>query len=1793
MGPIREPKVGTGARRRIVLLITLAGALLAASWVTAGSAAAMSPPSSYTNVVFADGFESGSLSAWDNAGGTGSVTVSAAGEHTGSYGVVMNNGSGQFDLLTKTLASPLTDSSTSFWVRVASGGGLQTLAQTRDQSSSHTLWALLYDGTHQALYFYPYSSSGSTEIFTGSASVPADTWVQIQVVYTATSSGGAQLYIDGATQPAWGVSGDYTQSANLQRLQLWDDSTATTSFDDVQIAKPQATVPGAPTGVQGAPRDKAVALSWTAPASDGGSAITGYQITPYIGGAAQTPVLTNSAQTSYTVSGLTDGTGYTFTVAAINAAGTGPESSASAAATPAAPTTPGAPSGLQGTAADGAVNLSWTAPGSDGGAPITGYRITPYIGGVAQTPLMTGSTATSLNVSGLTNGTGYTFTVAAINSVGTGPDSGPSSSITPAAATTKYSNVVFADGFESGSVSAWDGAGGTGSVTVSAAGEHSGSYGVVMSNGAGQFDVLTKTLASSLADSSVTFWARVGPGGGLQTLAQARDQSSSQTMWALLYDGTHQGLYFYPYSASGSTEIYTGTGSVPTNTWFEVEIQYTSTASGGAHLYVDGQTSTAWGVSGDYARSANLQKLQLWDDSPATTDFDDVQVATPPPAAPGAPTGVGGTAQDSAVNLTWTAPDDDGSPITGYEITPYIGTTAQTPIMTKSAADAYTVTGLSDGTAYTFTVAAINAIGTGPASAASGSVTPAPPTAPGAPTGVQGTPDESAVNLTWTGPASTGGSPVTGYRIIPYVNGTAQTPVTTNSASTNAYVAGLTDGTAYTFTVAGINAAGTGPASTASATITPAAASTKYTDVVFADGFESGSTDAWSPGVGGTGSVSVTAAAAHIGSYGLQMSNTNGQYGVLSETLSQALPDSAVTFWVRVTAGGGTETLAQARDQSGSQTMWGLLYDGTHQGLYFYPHTSSGSTEIYTGAGSVPANTWVKVSVQYTATSSGGAQLYIDGQTNPAWGVTGNYTQTANLQKLQLWDDSTATTYFDDVKVATPLPDADTVADAPTAVQGTPRDSSVALSWTAPDDSGGTPITGYQITPYIGSTAQTPYMTGSANTSQVVTGLTNGTAYTFTVAAINGSGTGPASTASAAVTPVPATLPGVPTGAMGTVRDSAVGLSWTAPASDGGGNITGYQVTPYIGTAAQTPVLTNSPATNTIITGLTNGITYTFTVAAINSAGTGGASAPSASVTPAAATVPGVPTGVAGTPGDGTVTLSWSAPASDGGSTITGYQVTPYIGGNPQTPVQTGSAATTYTVNGLTDGTAYTFTVAAINSTGTGAPSAGSTPLTPAAANPIQIENTLPGDPNWGDFAAPATPQGISGYGSRISINHGQSITFYVTTTAPSVDISIYRMGWYGGAGARLMEDMGSFPGINQTQAMPDPTTGIVSENWSQTATLNVPSTWVSGVYIARLMASTGYGSMIVFIVRDDGGHEPILFQASTNTYEAYNNYGDTSLYNNWIGTSQATNPLDTSPFAGPHAMKVSFDRPFLDGDGAGEFLEWEYPFVRWLEKSGYNVAYSTDTDTDSDTANPLTNHKAFLVVGHDEYWTQGMRNNVQAAINAGVNVAFFAGNESWWQVRYESDAAGNPNRVMDGYKDCADLACKGPAGPDPELNVNNSVLTTLWRDPLVNRPEDAMMGEMYGGETPNDNPTYYDVTDASNWVFDGTGWTNGTQVPGIVGYEYDHYYGDSTTPPNTTVLSSTPLINAETNQQDTANSSIYTAPSGAKVFEAGTIQWSWGLDNFGGTSYVNAGVQQVTSNILNDFTGVWTPPGG
>src|SRR6185437_5223863 len=121
---------------------------------------------------------------------------------------------------------------------------------------------------------------------------------------------------------------------DYQKLQLWDDSKSTTFFDDVSVAAPPSAVPDAPSGVVGTPKDGAVALRWSAPGFNGGSPVTDYQITPYLGGVAQTPIRTGSTGTSYTVGDLTNGTAYTFTVAAVNAVGTGSDSDASAPVTP-------------------------------------------------------------------------------------------------------------------------------------------------------------------------------------------------------------------------------------------------------------------------------------------------------------------------------------------------------------------------------------------------------------------------------------------------------------------------------------------------------------------------------------------------------------------------------------------------------------------------------------------------------------------------------------------------------------------------------------------------------------------------------------------------------------------------------------------------------------------------------------------------------------------------------------------------------------------------------------------------------------------------------------------------------------------------------------------------------------------------------------------------------------------------------------------------------------------------------------------------------------------------------------------------------------------------------------------------------------------------------------------------------------------------------------------------------------------------------------------------------------------
>src|SRR5882757_780622 len=477
------------------------------------------------------------------------------------------------------------------------------------------------------------------------------------------------------------------------------------------------------------------------------------------------------------------------------------------------------------------------------------------------------------------------------------------------------------------------------------------------------------------------------------------------------------------------------------------------------------------------------------------------------------------------------------------------------------------------------------------------------------------------------------------------------------------------------------------------------------------------------------------------------------------------------------------------------------------------------------------------------------------------------------------------------------------------------------------------------------------------------------------------------------------------------------------------------------------------------------------------------------------------------------------------------------------------------------------------------------TPARGQSSNPIVVENQQPGTSQWRIPFSAVGSDGvgqIKGYASAASVNKGENITLYVSVNpAQSYTIDIYRMGWYQGLGAHLVQHVGPLNGVQQPNCPTDGTTGMIECHWAPAYTLATQTSWTSGVYLATLTNSQQFQNYIVFTVRDDSRAAALLYQLPVTTYQAYNDYP----YDNVSGKSlYAFNSFGANTVSGgPNAVKVSFDRPYswdgLGGIYSNTFLYWDYPAVRWLEKSGYDITYSTDVDTHVNGGS-LLNYRGILSGGHDEYWSKPMYDAWITARDAGVNLAFLGADANDWQIRFESSGSGVPNRVIVCYRD---------ARLDP---VTDPSLTTIeWSDPLLNRPQQKLVGIQYATQV-NQNPQTqgwdaYIVTNSGNWVYTGTGFNNGDSVPSIVGYEADRMFTQYPLPdavPGTyTLLSQSPLV-----PSNLANSSIYQAPSGAWVFATGTIAWSWALDSSNGYNFVDSRIQQVTANILNAFlTGV------
>jgi Domain of unknown function (DUF4082)/Cadherin-like domain/Bacterial Ig domain len=557
---------------------------------------------------------------------------------------------------------------------------------------------------------------------------------------------------------------------------------------------------------------------------------------------------------------------------------------------------------------------------------------------------------------------------------------------------------------------------------------------------------------------------------------------------------------------------------------------------------------------------------------------------------------------------------------------------------------------------------------------------------------------------------------------------------------------------------------------------------------------------------------------------------------------------------------------------------------------------------------------------------------------------------------------------------------------------------------------------------------------------------------------------------------------------------------------------------------------------------------------------------------------------------------------------------------------------------------------------------AGSTPL--IAQNSIVLENQKAGNPQseWdlsgpGQYSGSGVTHFIEGFAADLSVNKGQTVNFKINTDSADYRIDIYRLGYYAGMGARRVassvasrsQSIVSILSMPSVQPTPigDPSIGLVDAgNWTVSASWAVPSTAVSGVYIAHLVRQDAVSgeNHIPFIVRDDGVTHDIVFKTSDTTWQAYNGWGGYNLYGTTapgtVGsdgalaittnphTATVTNDIEESP--GAHlthklpgaspatlsndgrAYKVSYNRPIATRDSIGTYagpqdflFGAEYSAIRWLEANGYDMGYISSIDADRNGSSQFSNYKIFMSTGHDEYWSGGERTDIEAARAVGVNLVFISGNECFWKTRWEpsTDASATPYRTLVCYKETRDDAQIDPEDPP--------TWTGAWRDPSFSppddggRPENALSGTIFQVDAwRSDIITIpYPMTQLRLWRntpnVAKTLAGSYSLVPNLLGYEWDQSPDNGFRPPGLIHLSSTTLQvgsylldygATDGTYTATHNLSLYRDPTkGALVFGAGTVFWAWGLDadhDLDDTypTPVDPNVQQAMVNLFADM---------
>ena len=382
-------------------------------------------------------------------------------------------------------------------------------------------------------------------------------------------------------------------------------------------------------------------------------------------------------------------------------------------------------------------------------------------------------------------------------------------------------------------------------------------------------------------------------------------------------------------------------------------------------------------------------------------------------------------------------------------------------------------------------------------------------------------------------------------------------------------------------------------------------------------------------------------------------------------------------------------------------------------------------------------------------------------------------------------------------------------------------------------------------------------------------------------------------------------------------------------------------------------------------------------------------------------------------------------------------------------------------------------------------------------------ENQRPGTLDWiVNFVQP--DHALEGFASQVSAVSGDDVVLFINTEAPAVQVQAYRMGYYQGLGGRLVYQSDMVRATTQPMPTVSAGTGTVSCPWTPTLSVSVDDTWPPGCYLLKLVGSGGQEQFVPLTVRDDASTAAFVFQNSVTTWQAYNLYGNYSLY-------YGPNGSGGQDFA-HRARVVSFDRPYPQkwASGAADFVGNEFPLLYNLESLGLDVTYWTDVDLHT---NPqlLANHRCLLSLGHDEYWSRPMREAAQSANASGCNLAFLGSNACYRQIRLEPTSIG-PNRLQVCYKSAAE---------DPIVNQDPALTTVNWNETPVNDPESIMIGSTYQSVGANADMV---VTDASSWFFDGCDLTDGQVLPTMIVGEYDRYVPSLPGPTTLDVIAHSPV---------------------------------------------------------------------